>query len=85
MTGPRGGVIGVKREQAIAVDAHADADALRDLRGGPVAQRACSSAASQPLRADSIEQVLLPARRRSPRIGVAPESATSTSGKNHTM
>ena len=37
MTGPRGGVIGVKREQAIEALAHADAGPLRDLRGGPVA------------------------------------------------
>ena len=37
MTGPRGGVIGVKREQAIESLADADAGALRDLRGGPVA------------------------------------------------
>ena len=37
MTGPRGGVIGVKRESGDRGAAHADADALRDLRRGPVA------------------------------------------------
>ena len=37
---------------------------------------------SEPLRADSIEQVLLPgAERDAPR----PSSATMTSGKNHRM
>ncbi len=39
MTGPRGGVIGVKKEQAIESHAHPHARALRDQRGGPVAQR----------------------------------------------
>ena len=37
MTGPRGGVIGVKRDQAIESLAHDDAGALRDLDRGPVA------------------------------------------------
>ena len=37
MTGPRGGVIGVKREQAIESLRHADAGPLRDLAGGSVA------------------------------------------------
>ena len=41
MTGPRGGVIGVKKEQAIAVAAHAHERALRDQRRGPVARWAC--------------------------------------------
>ena len=39
MTGPRGGVIGVKREQAIEAMVDADADPVRDLDRGPVAQR----------------------------------------------
>ena len=39
MTGPRGGVIGVKREQAIDVDGDPDADPVRDLDRGSVAER----------------------------------------------
>ena len=39
MTGPRGGVIGVKRELALDVDGHADAGQVRDLDRGSVAER----------------------------------------------
>ncbi len=39
MTGPRGGVIGVKREQALERFRTHDAGEVRDLRRGPVAQR----------------------------------------------
>jgi metallophosphoesterase (TIGR00282 family) len=74
MTGPRGGVIGVRKEQAIAsLMTHmptkfetSDEDPW--LMGVVIR---CSS----PLRADSIEQVMLPWR---------PSSASMTSGKNQT-
>ena len=64
MTGPRGGVIGVDREQAVRgfVDAHARAVQTSDddpwLMGVLIR-------ASQPMRADAIEQILLPASGRS--------------------
>ena len=76
MTGARGGVIGVKREQSIAVLPHPHADALRRLRRGPVARWRCSSApprARGPSRAASIETILRPR-----------DSATNASGRNQT-
>ena len=66
MTGPRGGVIGVKREQAV--------EALRTQM--PVRFETSEEdpwlmgvliSCSQPLRADSIEQVLMPRPARPPR------------------
>src|SRR6201999_4129905 len=75
MTGPRGGVIGVKREQAIEAlrthmsvrfEASTDAPWLH----GVVIR------ASKPLRADSIDQVLEP---------WTPSNATISGPKNHTM
>ena len=51
MTGARGGVIGVKREQSIAVMRTHMPHALRRRRGGPVAQRRCSSAVATGRRA----------------------------------
>ena len=39
MTGPRGGVIGVKRDQALDVDGDADAGPVRDLVRGSVVER----------------------------------------------
>ena len=61
MTGARGGVIGVKREQALEALRDADAGALRALRGRPVAQRGRDPRVVEPLRADGIEQLLVPA------------------------
>ena len=88
MTGPRGGVIGVKRELAL--------EALitqMPVRFEPSDEdpwlKGVLSAASRPLRADSIEQVLMP--RPAPpadRVGAAawrPAAPRSTSGKNHGM
>jgi metallophosphoesterase (TIGR00282 family) len=60
MTGPRGGVIGVKREQAVEalvsqMPVHFETAEDDPWLNGVVIE------ATQPLRADSIEQVLLPA------------------------
>ena len=77
MTGARGGVIGVKREQSIAVFRTHDADALRRLRRGPVADGRARSApptARGPSRA-ALDRAD-PACRAS--------SATNASGKNQT-
>ena len=79
MTGARGGVIGVRREQSIAVDAHAHAAALRRRRGGPVDQRG----------ADPLDR---PRRARGDRAGAAARAiltpgeqrASSSSGRNQT-
>ena len=46
MTGARGGVIGVRREQSIAVHAHPHAAALRPGRRGPLDQRGADPAAT---------------------------------------
>ena len=60
MTGPRGGVIGVKREQAHRALPHPDSRALRDLSRGPVAQRSGRRRGLE--RAGHLDQqVLLPA------------------------
>ena len=60
MTGPRGGVLGVVREQAIEAS-DPDVRALRAVRGGPVGQRGLVRASAAG-RADSIDQVLVPYR-----------------------
>ena len=76
MTGARGGVIGVRREQSIAVDAHAHAAALRPGGGGPVDQRGADPLRTRTARATSIEPVLRPLP--------AVSSAISSSGRNQT-
>ena len=52
MTGARGGVIGVKKEQSIAVMRTRHAGALRAVGGRPVAQRRAHPLRPQPRRAD---------------------------------
>jgi metallophosphoesterase (TIGR00282 family) len=82
MTGPRGGVIGVRRDQVI--------ESL--LTRMPVRFQTSDEdpwlmgvliRSTAPLRADSIEQILMP-RPEADRPGGA-NSASSTSGKNQTM
>ena len=87
MTGPRGGVIGVKKEQAIESLRHADARALRDLRGRPVAQRRrhpLLAASGGPTR--SSRCCFRRRRRRDLRRGDAsrPRNAISASGATQT-
>ena len=61
MTGPRGGVIGVRKEQAIESLRTHMTRALRDLRGGPVAHgRRSSRCAAADCGPTAIEQVLVP-------------------------
>jgi calcineurin-like phosphoesterase len=60
MTGPRGGVIGVKREQAVEA-----LTSLMPVRFTTAEEdpwlMAVAVTASQPMRAEAIEQILLPA------------------------
>ena len=90
MTGPRGGVIGVKREQAIESMVTRMPVRFETSTEDPWLNGVLIRAA-EPMRATAIEQVLEPAARGSltgsgvPRADAAPNSATTTSGKNHTM
>jgi metallophosphoesterase (TIGR00282 family) len=61
MTGPRGGVIGVRREQAIEAIATKMPIRFQTSDDDPWINAVVIRAADQPLRADGIEQVLLPA------------------------
>jgi metallophosphoesterase (TIGR00282 family) len=69
MTGPRGGVIGVKREQAIRSLATQLSERFETSDEDPWLN-AVVIRCSSPMRADAIEQVLLPARP--PAAGQAP-------------
>jgi calcineurin-like phosphoesterase len=72
MTGPRGGVIGVKREQAIRSMATQMSERFETSDEDPWLM-AVVIRCSSPMRADAIEQVLLPARP--PAEGQAPRPA----------
>ena len=68
MTGPRGGVIGVKREQALRSMATQLSERFETSDDDPWLM-AVLIRCSQPSRADAIEQVLLPAERPGPAPG----------------
>jgi 2',3'-cyclic-nucleotide 2'-phosphodiesterase len=76
MTGARGGVIGVKREQAVRSLATQMSERFETSDEDPWLMAVVIRASSRPLRAESIEPVLVPAP--------SPSSATSASGKNQT-
>jgi metallophosphoesterase (TIGR00282 family) len=61
MTGPRGGVIGVRREQAIEAIATKMPIRFQTSDDDPWINAVVIRAADQPLRAEGIQQVLLPA------------------------
>ena len=61
MTGSRTSVLGVKPEQALRVADHADADPVRDRRGGRLGDGRCWSRSTTTGLADSFEQVMVPA------------------------
>ena len=85
MTGPRGGVIGVKREQAIESLLTQMPVRFETSEEDPWLMGVLVSC-SQPLRADSIEQVLMPRPAARPGGSLRrPSSASITSGKNHGM
>jgi metallophosphoesterase (TIGR00282 family) len=75
MTGPRGGVIGVKREQAVRSMATQINERFETSEEDPWLM-AVLIRCSRPLRADSIDQLLVSASE--------PMNATSASGKNQT-
>jgi 2',3'-cyclic-nucleotide 2'-phosphodiesterase len=75
MTGPRGGVIGVKREQAVRSMATQISERFETSDEDPWLM-AVLIRCSRPLRADSIDQLLVPASEA--------RNATSASGKNQT-
>ena len=76
MTGARGGVLGVKREQAIRSLATQISERFETSDEDPWLMGVLIGCSSRPLRAESIEPVLLPAP--------SPSSATNTSGRNQT-
>ena len=63
MTGPRGGVIGVRRDQALRALVTQMPTRFETSEEDPWLN-AVAIGASMPLRADSIEQVLVPAPRQ---------------------
>ena len=85
MTGPRGGVIGVKREQAIEALLTQMPTRFETSEEDPWLMGVLIRC-SAPRHAESIEQVLMPRPQPAPGTGLKrPSSATIASPKNHGM